>query len=173
MSESEKRKENRNIIQKIAEEPAQKRKELLSATEKSVVLGLVYAAIICGLTMLLDVIRIPDSETVLWVILGGFFIALVGLSVFMEHLLFPKLKLRRTVFYLTAQLAVLVVIIVMIIIGIKTSGEEYYASRELSYAMAFSFSELALFIYHLIRTIILAICRSKAEGKKTSRKKKR
>lgn len=156
-----------NEIQKIASAPPRKRKSLLTPAERSVVFGFVYAGLVAILTLMMDWIPVPNKDSTLWMIMAGFYILLVGASILLEEFLFKRMEIRRTLFYAAAQLAILIGIIVLAVIGIRTSGDEYYNSKELSYAMAFVFSETVLLLYHLFRMAVLGILHSKRDGKTT------
>ncbi len=160
-----------NEIEKIAAQQPEKRQSLLSERERSLVFGFVYALILAGLTLLLDMIPVPKEDSTLWLMFAAFYVVVIVLNVLMERFLLKKLNVRRGLFYATAQLLLLVAIIVLIVIGVKNSSDAYYNSRELSYAMAFCFDELALLLYHLGRSVVRSIIASKTE--KRNNKKRR
>lgn len=169
MRETEKNKAQ-NDIGRLAAELPQKRKSLLTPKEISVVSGLIYAALIAGLTLLMNLIPAPNEDSTLWAMMAGFYILMVLISVFLEKFLIHKLQVKRTLFYVTAQLVILIVIIVLIVLGVQKSNGEYYNSTELSYAMAFVFSEIILLLYHLFRVIILSILHSSEKDSASGRK---
>lgn len=161
-----------NEIEKIATQKPEKRKSLLSDKERSLVFGLLYALVLSGLTLLLDLIPVPKEDSMLWLMFAMFYLVIIVLTILMEHFLLKKRSIRRGLFYATAQILMLIAVIVLSVVGAKTSGEEYYNSRELSYAMAFCFNEVVLLFYHLVRAIVLAIVRSCRENKTGKSKKK-
>ncbi|MBQ9119966.1 MAG: hypothetical protein IJY09_07960 [Lachnospiraceae bacterium] len=161
-----------NEIEKIANAKPEKRKSLLSVKERSVVFGLLYALIVAGLTMLLNLIPAPKEDSTLWLMFAVFYVVIIALTIVLERFVIAKLSLRRGLFFVTAQLLMLLAIIVLAIIGINTSGDEYYQSTELSYAMAFCFNELVLLLYHLVRCIVRAIIASQNEKKQTKKKRR-
>lgn len=146
------------------------KKPLLTPPQRSVLLGVAYAALLCGLTMLMDKIPVPSKDSTLWVLMAGFYILLVVISILLEKLIRKKTEMKRTLYYGTAQLIILAVVAILIATGVRTAGEEYYNSRELSYAMAFLFTEFVLLLYHLGRTIVLHILHS-SEGQGAKQKK--
>lgn len=156
----------KNEIQKIASAPPEKRKSFLSQTEISVVLGLLYAGLVVLLTMMVDLIPVPSKDSTLWMIMAGFYILLIVVSIALERFLLQPLQIKRILFYAVAQIAILIGIIVLIVIGVSNSKEAYYSSKELSYAMAFGFSEIILLLYHLFRAVILSLLHSSKEKQK-------
>ena len=161
-----------NEIEKITAQKPEKRKSLLSEKERSLVYGLLYALIISGLTLLLDMIPVPKEDSTLWLMFALFYLVIITLNVVMERFLLKKLAVRRGLFFATAQLLILVAIIVLIVIGVKSSADEYYNSRELSYAMAFCFNEIVLLLYHLVRFIVRKLIASRKENKPKKNKRK-
>ncbi len=160
-----------NEIEKIAAQQPEKRESLLSNRERSIVFGLIYAVILAGLTLLLDMIPVPKEDSTLWIMFAAFYVIVIILNVLMERFLLKKLRVRRGMFFATAQLLLLVTIIVLVVIGVKNTSDEYYNSRELSYAMAFCFDEIVLLLYHLVRKIVCSIIASKKEKTGTNKRK--
>ena len=73
---------------------------------------------------------------------------------------------------LLMMMVVLYTIIVLIVIGLNDPTKQYETSRELSYAMAFSFTEIVLLLYHLVRKVILVIKKAGEERAASARKKR-
>ena len=82
---------------------------------------------------------------------------MIIISILLEKL-YKKIniKVRRTLYYLIAQLTMLAAAVVFIIIGVF-SDSAVEVTSEFAYAMAFILSALVLLFYHLARFIIRRI----------------
>ena len=84
-----------NEIEKIAAQKPEKRKSLLSAKERSLVFGLLYALVLSGLTLLLDLIPVPKEDSMLWLMFALFYLVVVVLNVLMDTI--EQMKRNNTV----------------------------------------------------------------------------
>lgn len=160
---------NIDALKKAAEEPAKRRKSLLTPKERSVVFGILFAVLAGLLTLSLDLIPVPDEDSTLWLMMLGLYAVLILVTVFVERLLVKKLSVHRTLYYATVQLVLFAVLIALIIAGIRRNSE-----TEFSYALALGVTEIVFFLYHLGRVIVLAVInRSKKNGKKNNGNSKR
>ncbi len=157
MKEKDELKKNVDELKRIAKEPATRRKSLLTPNERSVVFGILFALFAGLLTLSLDLITVPESDTALWVLMVFLYALLIAATVFIERLLIKKFSIRRTLYYVIAHLILLVAIITLIVLGVNHPESVYEVSTEFSYAMALGFTEVALFLYHLGRVVVLAI----------------
>lgn|GEM_PF-4794213 len=157
MKEQDEMKKNVEELKKIAEQPATKRRSLLSPNERSVVFGILFAIIAGLLTLSLDLIAVPEKDSTLWVLIVFLYALLILITVLIERFLIQKFEIRRTLYYVIVHTMLLIAIITLIVMGMKRPESVYNVSTEFSYAMAIGFTEIALFLYHLGRVIILAI----------------
>lgn len=166
MKEKEEMKKNGNELKRIAEQPATRRKSLLTPNERSVVFGILFALLAGLLTLSLDLITVPESDSVLWILMVFLYLLLVLATFFIERLLVKKFSIRRTLYYVIVHLVLLVAIITLIVLGVNHPESVYEVSTEFSYAMALGFTEVALLLYHLGRVIVLAILNHSKNNKK-------
>ena len=157
MKEQDEMKKNVEELKKIAEQPATKRRSLLSPNERSVVFGILFAIIAGLLTLSLDLIAVPEKDSTLWVLIVFLYALLILITVLIERFLIQKFEIRRTLYYVIVHTMLLIAIITLIVMGMKRPESVYNVSTEFSYAMAIGFTEIALFLYHLGRVIILVI----------------
>ena len=155
-----------NKLKELAEAEPVRRKSLLTPKEYSVVFGIVYAALMTGLTLLLDLIPVPDNSAALWITMLLLYAVMISLSILIERQLKLRFQIRRTLFYGIGQCVLLAGIIALIVIGAR-SPEPAYESGELAWAMALVFTEIVLLLYHLVRAIVLAIRKSRASNRKS------
>lgn len=166
---------NVDALKKTANEPAKRRKSLLTPKERSVVFGILFAVLAGLLTLSLDLIPVPEEDWALWLMMAGLYAVLILVTVFLERLLVKKLSVHRTLYYVTVQLVLLIAIIALVVIGIRRNSESVYeVSTEFSYALALGVTEIVFFLYHLGRVIVLAIMNnSKKNTKKKAGKNKK
>lgn len=128
-----------------------------NSTKITVIFGILYMLIIVGMTFLMDLFPVPDKDSYLFLLMGGYYLLMIVISILLEKL-YKKLKIKvnRTQYYLIAQLTMLAAAIVFIIIGVFSESAVEVTS-EFAYAMALVLSELVLLFYHLVRFIILRI----------------
>lgn len=157
MKEQDEMKKNVEELKKIAEQPAAKRRSLLSSNEKSVVFGILFAIIAGLLTLSLDLIAVPEKDSTLWVLIVFLYALLILITVLIERFFIQKFEIRRTLYYVIVHTMLLIAIVTLIVMGMKRPESVYNVSTEFSYAMAIGFTEIALFLYHLGRVIVLAI----------------
>lgn len=157
MKENDELKKNVNELKKIAEQPATRRKSLLTPNERSIVFGILFAVLAGLLTLSLDLITVPESDSALWVLMVFLYLLLILVTYFIERLLIRKFSIRRTLYYVIVHLVLLVAIITLVVLGVNHPESVYEVSTEFSYAMALGFTEIALFLYHLGRVVVLAI----------------
>ncbi len=144
-------------LKKIANQPAAKRRSLLSPNERSVIFGILFAILAGLLTLSLDLIAVPEKDSTLWVLIVFLYALLILITVLIERFLIQKFEVRRTLYYAVVHVMLLLAIITLIIMGVRHPESIYNVSTEFSYAMAIGFTEIALFLYHLGRVIVLAI----------------
>ncbi len=144
-------------LKKIANQPAVKRRSLLSPNERSVIFGILFAILAGLLTLSLDLIAVPEKDSTLWVLIVFLYALLILITVLIERFLIQKFEVRRTLYYAVVHVMLLLAIITLIIMGVRHPESIYNVSTEFSYAMAIGFTEIALFLYHLGRVIVLAI----------------
>ena len=115
-------------------------------------------AIIAGLlTLSLDLIAVPEKDSTLWVLIVFLYALLILITVLIERFFIQKFEIRRTLYYVIVHTMLLIAIVTLIVMGMKRPESVYNVSTEFSYAMAIGFTEIALFLYHLGRVIVLAI----------------
>lgn len=174
MKENDEMKKNVDELKKIASEPAARRKALLTPKERSVVFGILFAVLAGLLTLSLDLITVPESDSMLWFLMVLLYAILILITVVIERFLIKKFSIHRTLYYAVVHVVLLLAIITLIVMGVRHPESVYEVSTEFSYAMAMGFTEIALFLYHLGRVIVLAIIRNaKGKPKKSSGKKKK
>ena len=144
-------------LKKIANQPAVKRCSLLSPNERSVIFGILFAILAGLLTLSLDLIAVPEKDSTLWILIVFLYALLILITVLIERFLIQKFEVRRTLYYAVVHVMLLLAIITLIIMGVRHPESIYNVSTEFSYAMAIGFTEIALFLYHLGRVIVLAI----------------
>ncbi len=144
-------------LKKIANQPAVKRRSLLSPNERSVIFGILFAILAGLLTLSLDLIAVPEKDSTLWILIVFLYALLILITVLIERFLIQKFEVRRTLYYAVVHVMLLLAIITLIIMGVRHPESIYNVSTEFSYAMAIGFTEIALFLYHLGRVIVLAI----------------
>ncbi len=157
MKEQDELKKNVDELKKIANQPAAKRRSLLSPNERSVIFGILFAILAGLLTLSLDLIAVPEKDSTLWVLIVFLYALLILITVLIERFLIQKFEVRRTLYYAVVHVMLLLAIITLIIMGVRHPESIYNVSTEFSYAMAIGFTEIALFLYHLGRVIVLAI----------------
>ncbi len=173
MKKEDELKKNVEELKKIAEEPAARRKSMLTPTERSVVFGILFAVVAGLLTLSLDLIAVPESDSMLWFLMVLLYAVLIVITVFVERFLIQKFSIRRTLYYVVVHVVLLAAIITLIVMGVNHPESVYEVSTEFSYAMAMGFTEIALLLYHLGRVIVLAIMNNaKNKPKKGTGKKK-
>lgn len=165
-----KQNETQGDVKKLKElagaEPT-RRKALLTPREYSVVFGIVYAVLMTGLTLLLDLVPVPDNSNVLWLIMLLLYAVMISLSILIERQLSLHFQIKRTLFYCVGQCVILAAMIALIVIGVK-SPKPAYESGELAWAMGLGFTEIVLLIYHIVRAIVLSVQKSRASNRKSS-----
>lgn len=144
-------------LKKIANQPAVKRRSLLSPNERSVIFGILFAILAGLLTLSLDLIAVPEKDSTLWILIVFLYALLILITVLIERFLIQKFEVRRTLYYAVVHVMLLLAIITLIIMGVRHPESIYNVSTEFSYAMTIGFTEIALFLYHLGRVIVLAI----------------
>lgn len=167
--------ENADALKGTGAEPENRRKTLLTPKERSVVSGILFAVLAGLLTLSLDLFPAPEKDSTLWLMMLCLYAVLILVTIFAERLLVKKLSVRRTLYYAAVQLTLLAAIIALIVMGIRSGADtSSEISAEFSYAMALSFTELAFFLYHIVRAIVLAIRNGSARNakKKPAKKKK-
>lgn len=171
MKEKDEMKKNVEELKKIAEQPAARRRSLLSPNERSVVFGILFAAIAGLLTLSLDLIAVPEKDSTLWILMILLYALLILITVLIERFLIRKFSIRRTLYYAIVHVALLIAIVALIVIGARRPESSYDVSTEFSYAMALGFTEVALLVYHLGRVVVLAIVKySKGKPGKNTKK---
>ena len=153
-------------LKKIIKEQPPRRKTLFTPKERSVVFGVLYAVVMALLTLSMDFIPVPEKDSSLWIMMFVLYTIMITVSILMEWQLKVHFQVERTLFYFTGQGVLLIAIIALIVIGLNDPSKQYETSRELSYAMAFSFTEIVLLLYHLVRAVVLAIKKAGKEGGK-------
>lgn len=128
-----------------------------NSTKITAVFGVLYMLIIVGMTFLMDLFPVPSKDSYLYLLMGGYYLFMIIISILLEKL-YKKIniKVRRTLYYLIAQLTMLAAAVVFIIIGVF-SDSAVEVTSEFAYAMAFILSELVLLFYHLARFIVRRI----------------
>lgn len=157
MKEQDELKKNVDELKKIANQPATRRRSLLSPNERSVIFGILFAILAGLLTLSLDLIAVPEKDSTLWILIVFLYALLILITVLIERFLIQKFEVRRTLYYAVVHIMLLLAIITLIIMGVRHPESIYNVSTEFSYAMAIGFTEIALFLYHLGRVIVLAI----------------
>lgn len=157
MKEQDELKKNVDELKKIANQPATRRRSLLSPNERSVIFGILFAILAGLLTLSLDLIAVPEKDSTLWILIVFLYALLILITVLIERFLIQKFEVRRTLYYVVVHIMLLLAIITLIIMGVRHPESIYNVSTEFSYAMAIGFTEIALFLYHLGRVIVLAI----------------
>lgn len=173
MKENDEMKKNVEELKKIANEPAARRKSLLTPKERSVVFGIVFAVLAGLFTLSLDLISVPENETVLWFLMVFLYVLLITAAFFIERFLTAKFSIHRTLYYAVAHLVLLAAIIALIVMGVRHPESVYEVSTEFSYALALGFTQIALLLYHLGRVIVLAILRNSKNKAKQGNGKRR
>ena len=100
---------------------------------------------------------LPEKDSTLWILIVFLYALLILITVLIERFLIQKFEVRRTLYYAVVHVMLLLAIITLIIMGVRHPESIYNVSTEFSYAMAIGFTEIALFLYHLGRVIVLAI----------------
>ncbi len=159
-------------LKKIAKEQPPRRKSLLTPKERSVVFGVFYAILMALLTLSMDFIPVPEKDSSLLIMMVVLYTIMITVSIFIEWQLKLRFQIHRTLFYCVGQGTLLIAIIVLIVIGLNDPTKQYETSRELSYAMAFSFTEIILLLYHLVRKVIFVIKKAGEERAASARKKR-
>lgn len=173
MKENDEMKKNVEDLKKIANEPAARRKSLLTPNERSVVFGILFAVFAGLFTLSLDLISVPENESVLWLLMFFLYVLLIVATIFIERFLVKKFCVRRTLYYAVAHVVLLIAIITLIVMGVRHPESVYEVSTEFSYALALGFTQAALLLYHLGRVTVLAILRnSKSKTKQGNKRKK-
>ncbi len=104
-------------LKKIANQPAVKRRSLLSPNERSVIFGILFAILAGLLTLSLDLIAVPEKDSTLWVLIVFLYALLILITVLIERFLIQKFEVRRTLYYAVVHVMLLLAIITLIIMG--------------------------------------------------------